>query len=99
MTKNKPLPTNCPSCQSVLNVSSLKCLDCETVVSGLYELPTLTSLSKEDQFFILQFFKESGKLNVMAQQLGLSYPSVRNKLDDLIERIRVIETKHDESIK
>ena len=82
------LPCVCPSCQSQLKVKSLKCDVCQTEVSGLYELPALARLSPDDQQFILQFVKCSGSLKDMAKYMNLSYPTVRNLLDDIIERLR-----------
>ena len=81
------LPCNCPSCQSQLKVKSLICDVCQTEVSGLYDLPALARLSPDDQQFVLQFVKCSGSLKDMAKYLKLSYPTVRNLLDDIIGRI------------
>jgi hypothetical protein len=69
-------------------VKSLKCEACQTEVSGLYDLPELARLSSDDQQFVLQFVKCSGSLKDMAKYLNLSYPTVRNLLDDIIERIK-----------
>jgi len=74
-----------------LKVKSLKCENCGTEVSGLYDLPVLAQLSVEEQDFILKFVKSSGSLKDMAKQLGLSYPTVRNLLDDIIEKINSYE--------
>ena len=88
------LPCICPSCQSQLKVKSLKCDNCQTEVSGLYELPALARLSADDQQFILQFVKYSGSLKEMAKYLNLSYPTVRNLLDDIIDRLKNEEAKN-----
>ena len=85
------LPYICPGCQSQLKVKSLKCENCQTEVSGLYELPALVRLSPDDQRFVLQFVKCSGSLKDMAKYLNLSYPTVRNLLDDIIEKLKNIE--------
>jgi len=82
------LPCTCPSCQTQLKVKSLKCESCGTEVHGLYELPVLAKLSVKDQAFILKFVKNSGSLKEMAKDLGLSYPTVRNLLDEIIERLK-----------
>jgi hypothetical protein len=81
------LPCICPSCRSQLKVKSLKCENCRTEVSGLYDLPVLARMTPDDQQFILQFVKSSGSLKDMAKHLKLSYPTVRNLLDDIIERL------------
>lgn len=66
----------------------LRCDRCETEVEGLYALPALVSLPQEDQEFILQFIKASGSLKEMASLLKLSYPTVRNRLDEIIEQLK-----------
>jgi hypothetical protein len=84
---HKKLPHSCPACSNALNVTALGCPACETAITGSFELPQLLRLSEEDLRFILDFVKCSGSLKIMAQQLGLSYPTVRNLLDDIIGRI------------
>ena len=87
----KVLPTRCPSCNSELKVKSLVCEQCRTEIQGEYELPALAKLSPDDQAFMLAFIKASGSLKEMARLLRLSYPTVRNRLDDIIERIKLAE--------
>ena len=82
------LPCICPSCQSQLKVKSLKCDNCQTEVSGLFDLPELARLSPNDQQFVLQFVRYSGSIKDMAKFLNLSYPTVRNRLDDIIEKLQ-----------
>ena len=81
------LPKQCPSCENSLSVTQLTCSHCATSVAGNYPLPLLLQLSEEEQNFILQFFLSSGSLKEMASQMGNSYPTVRNKLDDIISKI------------
>ena len=83
------LPCICPSCQSQLKVKSLKCETCQTEVSGLFDMPELARLSPIDQQFILQFVRYSGSIKEMAKFLNLSYPTVRNRLDDIIEKLKI----------
>ena len=84
----KKLPLKCPSCAEQLKVVKLRCEACETEVNGLYELPILARLDIKDQQIIVEFVKASGSLKVMAQQMGYSYPTVRNILDEIIEKIK-----------
>jgi hypothetical protein len=72
-------------------VKSLICERCQTEIQGQYELPLLSRLSLDDQAFILEFIKASGSLKEMARLLGLSYPTVRNRLDEIIERVKLAE--------
>jgi len=91
---NVMLPYLCPGCQSQLKVKSLSCNQCGTEVIGRYDLPPLACLPQDDQAFVLNFVKCSGSLKEMAKQLGLSYPTVRNMLDDIIERLKKEEVEN-----
>lgn len=86
------LPVICPSCETSLNVSQMKCNGCGTEVNGNYELPLYLKLSREEQDFLLNFFLSSGSIKEMAKQAELSYPTMRNKMDDLIEKIKQLKT-------
>ena len=88
----KLLPVECPACNSKLKVKSLICQHCETEIQGEYELPVLAKLSPEEQAFILDFIKSSGSLKEMARLLRLSYPTVRNRLDEIIEHLKQDES-------
>lgn len=85
------LPVKCPSCEKALQVSQLKCPNCETTVNGNYHLPLYMQLTDEEQEFILSFFLTSGSIKAMAKQIGVSYPTMRNKMDDLIEKIQKLK--------
>lgn len=90
-SKIMKLPTQCPSCENALSVSRMKCSHCETEVNGNYELPLFLKLSREEQDFILSFFVSSGSIKEMAKQAELSYPTMRNKMDDLISKIKTMQ--------
>lgn len=89
------LPIHCPSCLLELNVTQLSCLNCHTEVIGVYKLPVYNQLDVEEQAFIIQFLLSSGSLKEMAIQLTKSYPTVRNKLDDLIAKVKKMKNEHD----
>lgn len=85
------LPTSCPSCGSELQVKTLACPGCDTSVRGVYALPALVRLSSDDQEFVKSFVLDSGSLKDIASRYGVSYPTVRNRLDDLIARLLEID--------
>lgn len=87
----KKLPHICPACSSPLHVKSLSCGNCNTDVTGEFELPPLARLEPNDRLFITDFVKSSGSLKLMAEKMKLSYPTVRNMLDDIISRLNEIE--------
>ena len=80
------LPVVCPSCESTLIVSQMKCTNCDTTVNGNYELPCIFSLVVRNNNLSL-IFLSSGSIKEMSKQANLSYPTMRNKMDDLIEKI------------
>jgi len=90
----KKLPVVCPSCESPLQVKALYCVHCDTTVEGVFKLPVLARLNPDDQAFALAFIKASGSLKEMSALLNLSYPSVRNMLDDLIRQLQKLEDEN-----
>ena len=95
----KLLPTTCPACKENLKVKRLVCDKCGTEIEGLYELPQFARLSQQEQEFILEFIKASGSLKEMAHLLRLSYPTVRNRLDEIIKHIKAMESQRQDSQK
>ncbi|MDR1524087.1 MAG: DUF2089 domain-containing protein [Tannerella sp.] len=83
----KQLPLKCPACNTSLNVERLYCEQCRTNISGSFALPLLAKLTDDEQSFILDFVRFSGRLKDMAKKMGISYPTVRNILDDLINKL------------
>lgn len=91
----KQLPRRCPACEGRLSVKGLQCDDCATEVAGHFDLPVLARLSPEDRCFVLQFICCSGSLKEMSKLLKLSYPTVRNLLDNLIIRIKLMQQERE----
>ncbi len=87
----KKIPLNCPSCETPLEVTELSCNECDTRISGKFPLPLLLKLPPDELEFILQFVLTSGSLKKMALEMEKSYPTVRNKLDDVIENLTRIK--------
>lgn len=91
MKPDKNLPVVCPSCGEKLCVHMLDCPECATRIEGDYSLPVFLLLPSEEQRFVLDFVRCSGSLKQMAAKLGLSYPTVRNRLDEIIEHLNTLE--------
>lgn len=84
--------SQCPSCKSAkVHVAKMECASCDTRFEGKFEIPALLRLSDSDLDFILQFVKCSGSLKEMAKKQNVSYPTLRNRLNDLIEAIEQCE--------
>ena len=89
----KKLPVQCPSCGDKLAVKKMSCPKCRTEVEGFYPLPPLASLSEEDEEFVRRFVLLSGSLKDMAKAMSVSYPTVRNRLDDIVEKLKKAESE------
>ena len=89
------LPSECPACSAVLEATRLTCPSCSMQLEGRFELPPLLRLPKDDLDFVTAFVRSSGSLKEMGTLLGLSYPTVRNRLNDIIERLSRAESSRD----
>lgn len=87
------LPTNCPSCHAGVTVVRLKCDSCGTALEGAFDIPSLLMLAAEDLDFVVRFVRHSGSLKAMAKDYGQSYPTIRNRLDDIIGKLGEAEAR------
>ena len=76
-----PLPSRCPSCGSRLRVSRLLCASCGTEVSGGYDMCPVCSLSESGRRMIGLFLESRGNLKEVQRQLGVSYPTARQRME------------------
>ena len=88
----------CGYCGGSMRITQLACEECEFTHGGDFHTPRLYRLEPEDQQFVELFMLASGSLKQMAKLLGVSYPTVRNRLDRLIERLET-EKRADEQRK
>jgi hypothetical protein len=61
-------------------------------LDGQFELPPLLGLSAAELEFVVRFVRASGSLKEMAKLEGLSYPTIRSRLNDLIARLDALHT-------
>lgn len=79
-----PLPTACPLCSGTVHVERVRCEACASAVEGRFELGWLSGLSPEQLGFARVFLLCRGKIKDVEQALGLSYPTVVSRLDDVV---------------
>ncbi|NLE45385.1 MAG: DUF2089 domain-containing protein [Chloroflexi bacterium] len=79
-----PMLTRCPVCHDELLVARLVCRACGTSIEGRFAVGRLARLTLDQLHFVEVFLRCEGKLNRMQEELGLSYPTVRSRLDDVI---------------
>lgn len=77
-------PGKCPVCSSDLEVVRLQCTSCGTAVEGHFELSKFNRLDPEQLGFLELFLKARGNIKEVERELGLSYPTVRARLDSLL---------------
>ncbi len=76
--------TRCPVCQGGMVVSEMKCERCDVAVRGRFEIPRLCRLPSELYDFLVVFVKNRGVIREVERELGMSYPTVRARLDTTI---------------
>ena len=79
-----PVPTTCPVCQEILSVQRLHCRNCDTSIEGHFDLGRFSQLSPDQFSFIEAFVRCEGKLNRLEKELGMSYPTLRARLTEVI---------------
>lgn len=77
--------TRCPVCEGDLKAVRLKCDCCGTVIENSFDFPDLLKLTREQMEFVEVFIRSRGNIKDVERELGISYPTVRAKLDQVIE--------------
>lgn len=81
------LLSRCPVCSNKLKAIRLKCNSCNTTIENEFELSKFDYLNNEQLYFIETFIKCRGNIKEVERELGISYPTVRAKLDEVIESL------------
>jgi hypothetical protein len=81
------IPSKCPSCNGKVVVTQLCCTDCKTTINGSFELPQFASITAEEENFLRVFLAARGSIKEVERQLGISYPTVKNKLEALLNKL------------
>jgi hypothetical protein len=79
-----PLVGACPVCGETLEVTRLHCRNCDTTIEGHFSVGAFDRLTPEQLAFAETFIQCKGKLNLMEEKIGLSYPTLRARLHELI---------------
>lgn len=87
------LISKCPVCSGKLRAVKLKCSRCGTVIENEFELSKFESLGDEQIKFLETFVMCRGNIKDVEKELGISYPTVRAKLDDVISALGYVVVK------
>jgi hypothetical protein len=77
-------PVHCPSCASELVITRLQCPACGTEVAGTFTLGRLAGLREPHASLLELFLRVRGNIKEMERELGLSYPTVRARLEEAL---------------
>jgi hypothetical protein len=75
----------CPVCGDTLTITRLHCRSCETTIDGQFYTGRLSQLTAEQIQFAETFLQCEGKIKAVEEKLGISYPTVRGRLRDVIK--------------
>ncbi len=75
---------SCPSCSGPMEVRRLECPACGVAVEGRFDLGPLARLNREQLAFVEVFVKSRGKIKDVEEELGISYPTVVSRLNDVL---------------
>ena len=73
----------CPVCNSTLEIKEYHCPKCDTTIRGNFEVGDLASLSAAQQGFVKIFICNQGNIKEVEKALGISYPTVKNRLAEI----------------
>ena len=76
--------SKCPACGDDLKISTIKCCGCGLEIKNDFELTPFDRLNPEQYTFLIEFLKSQGNLKSVQNTLGLSYPTAKKKLSQLL---------------
>lgn len=85
--------SKCPICSAKLKVVKLRCNKCGTVIENDFEFSKFEYLEEEHLNFMEIFLKCRGNIKDVEKELGISYPTVRAKLDDVVAALGYTQVK------
>lgn len=80
-------PGKCPVCGEKLSITKLGCPKCSSSIEGDFQPCEFCRLPEDELDFIKVFIKCRGNIKDVEKELGISYPTVRGKLDSVIRSL------------
>jgi len=80
----------CPVCGGPLSVTGLTCEQCGTKIVGKFHLGEFYKLSADQLGFVKTFLKCRGNIKEIERELGISYPTVKNRLNQVVEVLGLV---------
>jgi len=89
-----PIPFVCPACTEQMTVTELSCPNCQTRVQGVFSTSGINRLSVEQMQFVEVFLRCRGNIKEVERDLKISYPTVRSRLDQIIQAMGYAVPSH-----
>lgn len=93
-----PMLTICPVCGEPLAVTRLHCRSCDTALEGRFDVGRLGRLDRGQIEFVETFLRCEGKFIRMEKELGISYPTLRGRLAEIIRRLGFAVTAEEATV-
>ncbi len=77
----------CPVCSGELTIARLHCRSCGTALEGEFGVGRFGRLDREQMSLLESFLRSRGNLKEMERELGISYPTVRGRVDALVRAL------------
>ncbi|MDI3256780.1 MAG: DUF2089 domain-containing protein [Kyrpidia sp.] len=87
--------SRCPACAGPLAIAEFVCEECGTMVRGRFTPAPWMRLQPDQWEFVLRFLKARGNLREMERELGISYPTVRSRLEQILRAMGLEEGTED----
>jgi hypothetical protein len=88
----------CPVCANELTITRLHCRSCGTALEGEFGVGRFGRLDREQMGLLESFLRSRGNLKEMERELGISYPTVRGRVDALVRALGFGEETADEEL-
>ena len=79
--------STCPVCESQLYVTRLHCNTCGTTIEGEFNVGRFANLGRDQMLLLEAFLRSRGNLRELERELGVSYPTVRNRVEALLRAL------------
>jgi hypothetical protein len=90
--------STCPVCQSELAVTRLNCRSCGTSIEGEFSVGRFAKLSRDQLALLESFLRTRGNLRELERELGVSYPTVRGRVDGLVRALGLTPVSEPEAV-
>jgi hypothetical protein len=74
-----------------ITIERVRLTQSNIAIEGEFELPMLARLSAEDQVFVMAFIQCHGSIKDMEEMFGISYPTVKNRLNRLADKLKLVQ--------